>query len=84
MQNIHIIGKNIANSYANIIYHYDKCTDCLLSLQIVQNFYTSQSLGGFADPPCPPLNDATVSECDCEVGLLYMLAVSNRLIVEQL
>ena len=37
MQNIHII---------RIIYHYDQCTDCLLSLQIVQNFYTSQSLGG--------------------------------------
>jgi len=32
----------------------NKRTDCLLSLQIVQNFYTSQSLGGSADPPCPP------------------------------
>jgi len=56
MQNIHIIGKNIANSYASIIYLYDYCTDCLLSLQIVQNFYTSQSLGG---AQTPPLNDAT-------------------------
>jgi len=58
MQNIHIIGKNIANSYASIIYHYDQCTDCLLSLHIVQNFYTSQSLGG-PQTPRAPLNDAT-------------------------
>jgi len=54
MQNIHIIGKNIANSYASIIYRYDSCTDCLLSLQIVQNFYTSQSLGGPQTPVPPP------------------------------
>jgi len=33
---------------ASIIYHYDynKPTDCHLSLRVVQNFYTSQSLGG--------------------------------------
>ena len=31
-------------------------TDCHLSLRVVQNFYTSQSLGGSIDPPAP-LND---------------------------
>jgi len=45
------------NSQHTFIHHYDWCTDCLLSLQIVQNFYTSQSLGGPQTPPAP-LNDA--------------------------
>ena len=34
---------------ASIIYHYDYSTDCHLSLRVVQNFYTSQSLGSI-DP----------------------------------
>ena len=35
-------------------------TDCHLSLRVVQNFYTSQSLGGSIDPQPPPptVNDA--------------------------
>jgi len=42
---------------ASIIYHYDYSTDCHFSLRVVQNFYTSQSLGGPETPP-DPLNDA--------------------------
>ena len=67
MQNINIIGQNIANRYASIIYHYDQCTDCLLSLQIEQNFYISQSRGGPQTPLSPP-NDATVRRVPAVVG----------------
>ena len=48
----------------SIIYHYDYSTDCHLSLRVVQNLYTSRSLGVHRPlQPPPPLNDAPEVKC---------------------
>ena len=54
----------------------------------MQNFYTSQSLGGPQTPRAPPLNDATASNRNrCEMGITdyrrfrYFYSVVSALLI---